>query len=94
MGQVMSKLMGKIYTPPPRWFIITKKLINLVTTFVVSLMMILGKRADDQILLIIKLSESFLLEVIDSLMMSSEYVISPDTGNPIPADASAAEKNE
>lgn len=75
---MMSKLMGRTYEPPPKWFTITKKLFNIVINFIIAILMILGRRADDQTLLIIKLCQSFLMEVIDSLMVNSnEYIPIP-----------------
>lgn len=54
--------------PAPRWFVITKKIINLVTNFTLAILMVVGHRADDIVLLIIKLSQSFVMDTLDSLM--------------------------
>lgn len=70
MGKLMSKMINRAVAPSPRWFVITKKLISTVTNFAIAIMMILGKQSDDRILLIIKLCQSFLMEVIDSIVLS------------------------
>lgn len=74
----MSKIMGRMYTPPPRWFIVTRKLIGLATNFTITALMITGRRADDQMLLIIKLGQSFLMDVLDSLIADGGTVAFAD----------------
>lgn len=68
----LPKLRDSIKRPPPRWFRITKKITSYTTNFVLGILMINGHRADDIILLEIKLAQSFAMDVLDELMSNGE----------------------
>lgn len=68
----IPQLRNSINRPAPRWFRVTKKLINLTTNFTIGVLMLTGRRADDEILLIIKLAQSFTMDVLDELMSNGE----------------------
>lgn len=72
MGLVPPTILQSIHKPAPRWFRIVKKLLNNTVTFVIAILMLFGHRADDTILLIIKLSQSFLMEQLDTFMSNGE----------------------
>lgn len=58
--------------PAPRWFRISKRLINNTSTFSIAILMLMGHRADDTTLLIIKLSLSFLVEQLETFLSNGE----------------------
>lgn len=58
--------------PSPRWFRKTKKITSYVTNLVLGILLINGHRADDIILLEIKLGQSFVMDVLDELMSNGE----------------------
>lgn len=68
----LPKLRESIKRPPPRWFRITKKVTSYTTNFVIGILMINGHRADDIILLEIKLAQSFAMDVLDEFMSNGE----------------------
>lgn len=61
--------MGK---PSPRWFRIFKKIFSNTENFVIALLMIMGYSAEAPMLLIIKLSTSFILNNLDTIMANGE----------------------
>ena len=76
----MAKLgLQSVGKPSPRWFRITKKLVNNLTNFAIALLMIVGHRADDITLLIIKLAQSFVMDTLDTLMSNGEVYAVADT---------------
>lgn len=70
---------NSMYKPAPKWFRIAKKIINITTTFVIALLMSFGHRSDDIVLLIIKLSQSFVMEILDTFMSNGEVYAQEDT---------------
>ncbi len=65
--------------PAPKWFRITKRITNYTINFVIGIMLILGYQNDSLTLLIIKLSQSFIMEVLDTFMTNGEVYAKPET---------------
>lgn len=68
-----------INKPAPRWYRITKKMVNLLTNATITILMIEGRRADDGVLLIIKLAQSFAMDTLDTFMSNGEVYAKEDT---------------
>lgn len=63
---------SSINKPAPRWFRITKKLINNITNFTIGILLITGHGEGSLVMLIIKLSQSFVMETLDTFMSNGE----------------------
>lgn len=65
--------------PAPRWFRITKKLINNITTFTIGILLLIGYGSDSLTLLIIKLSQSFIMDTLDTFISNGEVYAQAET---------------
>ena len=61
----------KITAPPPKWYRIFNKVYGNTETFVMALLLIMGYTDQSTLLLIIKLSSSFLRSLVDSIMIET-----------------------
>lgn len=58
--------------PAPRWYRKFKKIFSNCENFILAILMIKGHAADAPLLLIIKLSTSFILNNLDTLLANGE----------------------
>lgn len=58
--------------PAPRWFRKFKKIFSNTENFILGLLLIMGHSSDAPLLLIIKLSSSFILENLETLIANGE----------------------
>lgn len=65
------KLLDKATAPPPKWYRIFNKVYGNTETFVMALLLIMGYTDQSTLLLIIKLSSSFVRSLVDSIMIES-----------------------
>ena len=63
--------------PAPRWFRLTKKILSLTLNTVITALLILGYTNDSLILLFIKLGESYLMNLFDTLLSNGEVYAAP-----------------
>lgn len=69
----MTNLSIKNYKkPPPRWFRLTKKVLSLTLNTVITALLILGYTNDSLVLLFIKLGESYVMNLLDTLLSNGE----------------------
>lgn len=69
----MAKINRTSYKKPaPRWFRLTKKILSLTLNTVITGLLILGYTNDSLILLFIKLGESYLMNLLDTLLSNGE----------------------
>ena len=61
-----------LHKPAPRWFRITKRVLNNTINFVMALLLLMGYGAESFTLLVIKLSQSFIMEQLDTFMSNGE----------------------
>ena len=67
----MQTLTDKITAPPPKWYRVFNKVYGNTETFIMALMLIMGYTDQSTLLLIIKLSSSFLRSLVDSIMIET-----------------------
>lgn len=65
--------------PAPRWFRIGKKLLSNTVNFSCAILLLCGYTSESLLLLVIKLSESFVMDQLDTLMANGEVYAKPDT---------------
>jgi len=70
----MQNITNKIVAPPPKWYRVFNKVYGNTETFVMALMLIMGYTDQSTLLLIIKLSSSFLRSLVDSIMIETTTV--------------------
>ena len=58
-----------ITSPPPKWYRIFNKVYGNTETFIMAMLLIFGYTDQSTLLLIIKLSSSFLRSLVDSIMI-------------------------
>jgi len=63
---------SNINKPAPRWFRLTKKILSLTINTVISLLLIMGYTSESVTLLVIKLAESYLMNLLDTLLSNGE----------------------
>jgi hypothetical protein len=63
--------------PAPRWFRLTKKVLSLTLNTVITALLILGYTNDSLILLFIKLGESYLMNLFDTILSNGEVYAAP-----------------
>lgn len=61
----------RIVTQPPKWYRIFNKVYGNTETFIMALLLILGYTDQSTLLLIIKLSSSFVRSLVDSIMIEN-----------------------
>lgn len=66
-----TTLIEKAVSPPPKWYRIFNKIYGNIETFAMALILILGYTDQSTLLLIIKLSSSFLRSLVDSIMIET-----------------------
>jgi hypothetical protein len=68
-----------VHRPAPRWFRIFKKVLNNIINFGIAILLILGYANESTLMLIIKLSQSFIMEQLDTFMSNGEVYATEDT---------------
>lgn len=63
---------NNIGSPAPRWFRKFKKIFNHIENFVIGILLIMGYSNSSVVLLIIKLTTSFILETLETLLGNGE----------------------
>lgn len=72
-------LRENIKKPAPRWFRLTKKIFALTINTVMTVLLLLGYGSESFILLVIKLSESYLMNLLDTILSNGEVYALEDT---------------
>lgn len=65
--------------PAPRWFRITKKLLSNTINFTMALLLLLGYTDSSLLMLVIKLSQSFVMDQLETLMSNGEVYAQANT---------------
>lgn len=71
MKRIVQSVKSKFDTPAPRWFRITKVILSNTMDFIIGVLLLMGK-SDDTILLIIKLSQSFIMQQLEVFLSNGE----------------------
>jgi len=65
--------------PAPRWFRLTKKISALTINTVMLVLLAMGYSSESMIMLIIKLGESYLMNLLDTILSNGEVYAPEDT---------------
>ena len=76
----MAKIKKDSYKKPaPRWFRLTKKISALTINTVMVFLLAIGYGSESMIMLLIKLGESYLMNLLDTILSNGEVYAIEDT---------------
>lgn len=71
--------MNSLNKPAPRWLRISKKLISNTINFAMAILLLLGYTDSSLVMLIIKLSQSFIMDQLETFMSNGEVYAEQNT---------------
>jgi hypothetical protein len=82
MGNLINTVKRNSNKPAPRWYRKFKKVFSNTENFVIGILLVMGYGAESTLLLIIKLSTSFLLNNLDTIIANGEEYTAQEKQEP------------